>query len=341
MKKNLLYLLLILILGGITYYFVFKEEDNAFGKEEANFNVKSIADIKTIFLSNLKNENIKLSKVKDNWTLNDTLEVRMDAVKFLLEALEHQRAVQPVSLLQHDDVIRDISVNNTKVEIYNQDNKRTNTFYVCLNPGINNSTYMLTEGAKRPYIVKLPLQNMYLGVRYFTTVGEWQSKHIMYHASPIESIQIDYKDSVQYSFALTIKDSNVSIQGPYLMQKPINKKRINSYLGFWEKLFCTGYEDRNMLRAGIIDSGRQMATIQMKRKDCPLQTLMVYFRPQDQGTKATLHIGNQYYDFDSFFGLLNNKNFVLLSRHTVEHMVRTYPEFYEIGEEVPNNNRPN
>jgi hypothetical protein len=80
MNKNILYLLALVLLAALTYYFVFREEGEVFDKKEANFTVQDTAAVKTIFLSNLQNENIKLQKVNGVWTLNDSMIPRPDAV---------------------------------------------------------------------------------------------------------------------------------------------------------------------------------------------------------------------------------------------------------------------
>ena len=107
-------MLALIILSGLTYYFVFREEAEVFDKSEANFTVKDTAAIQTIFLSNLKNENIKLSRSSGVWKLNDTMDPRMDAIQLLLAALNQQKPTQPVPVAAHNSVITDLSCNNTK-----------------------------------------------------------------------------------------------------------------------------------------------------------------------------------------------------------------------------------
>lgn len=328
MKKNLVYLIVLLVLGILTYYFVFKEKEDVFDKTEANFTVKDTAAVETIFLSDLQNQNIKLEKTKHGWTLNDSMVPRPDAIKNLLDILAVQKPEQAVPVSYHDAVIKDLSVNNVKVEIYT-DKGKTNAFYVGKNAGPGNVTYMLSEGAKRPYIVKLPLQNLFLGVRYFTSLTEWRSKKILYAVSPIESVWVDYTDSSQYSYKIVKSDNDVTVSGNLQLQASLNKKRVYDYFKLLDNVYCTGYEDNYRYKDSVMKHCRSLATVHLKRKDIPEFVMTFYFKPPNQRTNKLIYIGNEQYEYEYFFGLINHKDFVLVSRKTTEIILRSLHEFYE------------
>lgn len=330
MKRNLIYLLILIVLGFITYYFVFREHEESYPKTEANFMVEDTDEIKTIFLSSLQGENLKFTKKDQEWMVNDSIEIVQPLVQDLLQALRDQRAVQPVRLSFHDQVIREMSSNSTKVEIYTQKEK-THTFYVAQNAAPDNLTYMLTEGAKRPYVVKLPMQNTFLGIRYNTKLSNWRSKKIMYaHANEIESIEVKYIDSLQYSFKLTQQEGKEPlVEGATPSSNPLNLKRVNAYLGLWDSLYCLGYETRNKIKDTILSSGKKLADITLHKKGKPQQTLSLYFKPVTKGTKGMLDIGGEKYDFDVFIGWLNQRDMIVVTRNYAQMMLRSYPEFYE------------
>ncbi|MBK7588999.1 MAG: DUF4340 domain-containing protein [Bacteroidetes bacterium] len=328
MNKNILYLLALVLLAALTYYFVFREEGEVFDKKEANFTVQDTAAVKTIFLSNLQNENIKLQKENGVWTLNDSMIPRPDAVHALLNVLHQQKPVQPVSVAYHDEVIKELSTHHTKVEVYTEAGK-THTFYVGRNPGPNNETYMLNEQAKRPYLVKIPLQELFVGVRYFTKISEWRNKKILYAAAPIEKVSVVYKDSTQFSYQLLHDASTLTLTGSYTIEKPLNQQRVYDYLKLLDNIYCTGFEDDYIYKDSTIRKGRQLATAIIKRKDQPEQEITFYFKPTSQGTKKIIYIGKEEYDYDLFFGLLNKKDFILMGRKSTEKVLRSFPEFYE------------
>lgn len=330
MKRNLIYLLVLIVLGFITYYFVFKEHEETFPKSEANFMVEDTDEIETIFLSSLHGENLKFTKKGSEWVINDSIEIVQTLVQDLLQALREQRAVQPVRLSFHDQVIREMSSNSSKVEIYTKEGK-THTFYVAQNAAPDNLTYMLTDGAKRPYVVKLPMQNIFLGIRYNTKLSNWRSRKIMYaKADDIESIDVRYTDSIHYSFQLKVQEGKTPIvSGSKIIETSLNEKRVQAYLGMWDSLYCLGYETRNKIKDTIFSSGKKLADITLRKKDKTEQTLALYFKPVSKGTKGMLDIGGEKYDFDVFIGWLNNRDMIVITRNYAQIMLRSYPEFYE------------
>ena len=336
MKKNLLYLAVLLGLAFAAYWFVFREDNQSFSKQEANFTVKDTASITKLFLSDMVGNCLKLERSENGWVLNDSMTAMTDAVKFLMASLVEQRADQPVPSGFHDAAILELSTNGTKVELYNKEEK-THTFYVAKNAGYGNVTYMLTEGAKRPYIVKIPVRgNMFLGVRYMTRVNDWRERKMLFADAPIETVNVAYKDSIHYSFAVNNTSTQPVVTGQAAPAMPLNVKRVNSYLNLLNSIYCTGFEDRFLGRDSIIKYGPQLGTIEVARKGVPTQRLIIYFKPTDKGSKSAINLNGKEYDFDAFLALWNNKDFVLLSRKTTEKLFRTYQEFYE--QDAPPNN---
>jgi len=331
MNKNLIYLLILLGLGFLTYYFVFLDKTERYDTNEANFTVRDTADITIILMTNQKGDKIKFSRKKNSeWILNDSMEVIQQKVKDLMEAMHDQQPLQPVRLGSHDEVIRNMSANNTKVEIFTKKGN-THTFYVSKITAPNNLTYMLTEGAERPYIVKLPLQNIFLGLKYSTDLKDWRSRKIMHaKADDIEMIDVTYKDSLQYSFQLiNEKGKTPVLTGNQISSNPLNINRVYSYLRLWDSLYCLGFEDRNRIKDTILNNGRELATVSMKSIGKPLQTLKLFFKPITKGTKGVLKVGNEEYDFDVFIGFLNNRDMIVMTRNFAQIMLRSYPEFFE------------
>ena len=336
MKRNGFYLLLLLVIAGLTYFFVFREPGDGFSRSEANFSVRDTAAVTAMFLSDMVGNSAKISREGSGWKLNDSFTARPDAVAFLLEALATQKPDQPVPSGFHDAAIRDLSANSAKIEVY-QGKEKTHTFYVAKNPGYNNVTYMLTEGAKRPFIVKIPLRtNMFLGVRYLTRPADWRDRKILYTEGPIEEVQVSYRDSVQFSFTINNRSSQPAVSGNSTPATPLNLKRVQTYLGALNQVYCTGFEDRYLRKDSIIQHERQLGSITIRRQGGQQQQLTVFFKPRDKGTKGLMKVGGTEYDFDSFFGLLNGKDFLLISRKNVEKMFRSFPEFFE-ADAVPAN----
>ncbi len=330
MKKTLLYGLLVLLLGAATWYFIFKDTETAFAPSEANFTVASTNDIGIIYMTDLHNNAVKLTRKENTWTLNDSLIPRPDALQLLLEALTKQRPQQPVAAGYHDAAVRELSANSTKVEIYSPEGKKTHTFFVAKNPGYNNVSYMLTEGAKRPFIVDIPLRHLFLGLRYFTDVNEWKTKQLFLGEAPIERVSVTYVDSTQHSFSLTATNNGYAISGQTPPSTPLNTQRVQQYIGLYQKIYCMGYETEMHGQEELLN-GRALATVRVKRQGRNEESLSIYFRPVNKRTKSAVRIGQGEYDANTFIALYQNNNLMVLSRKQVNNMMRYFSEFYETG----------
>lgn len=331
MKKTIIYLIAIAALSAIVYFFVLKDNQSFFQNKEANFTCKDTASISTIFLSNVDGKSIVLKKINNKWTLNDTLTPRSDAISNLLQVLYMQQAAQPVTLNYHDEVVKDMSTNHTKVELYKGD-KKTHSFIVSRYAGPNQETYMLCDGAQRPYTVVIPGENRFVGILYFTDLDSWISRKLFENTGEITKIEVSYKDSVQYNFNCILQNGNYTITGGKTIDLPLNTKRVNSYLKFFGEIYCLGFENEYEYKDSVLKRGRQLGTLILHKKNETPESITVYYKPPRQGTKGIIKIGNEQYDFDSFFALYNQKQFLIISRTMVEKMFRTYYEFYQKDE---------
>ncbi|MBL7772868.1 MAG: hypothetical protein JNM95_08405 [Chitinophagaceae bacterium] len=333
MKKSWIYFVLVLLLGGFTWYYFHREENPTYPLSEANFNVKDTNAIETIFLSNMKKENVKISRTQEGWILNDSLDVRTDALSGLLRVLNKQYAEKPVPSGYHDDVIRELSATGTKIELYTKQGK-THCFYVSQIPGPNNLTYMLNEGAKRPYIVKLPLENNFVGIRYFTGEAQWRSKHILYSKHAVNSVSVQYPDSSQYSFAMKVTPpDSFYVETNHPEHSLLNKKRVRSYLGFLEKVYCTGFESVYGYKDSVITKGKQMATLTVQREGKAAESITFYFKKAGRDTKGKLVLNGVEYDGDYFFGFLNHRDLIVMNRNATQTLLRRGKEFFEADQE--------
>lgn len=329
MKKNTFYLLLVILLSACAYYLFTKKHQSDFNKEESNFTVNNIKQVDKILLADMKKNKTILTKKDNQWFANETYHVRQDILELLLNALEKQQAYQPVPISMHDVIIKSLSANATKVQIY-QTGELTHSYYVAQAAGANNETYMLQEGAKRPYIVKIPLSNYFLGVRYPAKLDEWRDKKILYEPTQnIQSIAVDYTDSPLHSFTILQNKNTYQLQTPATYTDTLNTTRVKNYLGFYQSLYCIGYENGGIMKDSILRTGKKLASVTITNVQNKKNTLQIYFRPLNQRSKSELHIQGKAYDPDSFYGLYNETDFILISRNNIEKILRSAAEFYQ------------
>src|SRR6185312_6254615 len=152
MRKTLLYIVLLGILGwGVYYFFVKKDDKGVYPVEEAGFNIKDTADIGRIFLADKNGNQILLDRTDTGWMVNSRYHVLSSTLNILLGTLIAQTPLYPVSETMHNNVIKEMASNSVKVEVYDRGRNKMRKFFVGgAAPGIR-GTYMLMEGAKEPY----------------------------------------------------------------------------------------------------------------------------------------------------------------------------------------------
>lgn len=332
MKKNLIYLSILAILA-VVAFLALRKDKAAFAEEDANFKVENIEDVTKIFLSDPNKGNIKLSKMDDGtWMVNDSFRARQDWVAFLLDGLEKQNASQMVPQSMHNGAIKLLAGSGIKVAVFKGE-KKTNSFYVAKEPGKENLTIMLNikpdgTNAARPFLVKYGITNNFLGVRFKTEIENWRDKRILFFPhSKLSQIEVSYPKKPSANFKLTVSPQSLTPPSDTSGQ-PINQARLDAYLGFYDKLFCIGFENDYILKDTFIKAFEPFAKVKVRDAKGAERSLDLYYRQVNKGTKAVLTIDGQEFDGDSFFGYLNKRDFVLISAETAQKILREHTEFF-------------
>ena len=338
MKKNLIYLLILLVLA-VAGYFILNREKRLFPIEDANFKVEHIEKITKIFLSDPSVGNIRLSKDEDGlWIVNDSFMARQDWVAFLLDGLGDQNPSQMVPKSMHNQAIKQLAGNSIKVEVF-QGDKKTNAFYIGKDPGKENLAVMLNiksdgTNAPRPFLVKKGHTGTFLGVRYQTELENWRDKKILYFPKDkIQSISIEYTNKPQGNFTMNVKPKMSILPGRTTGEVELNELRMEKYLSFYSSFFCMGFENDYILKDTFVKAFTPFARVKVTSTEGKEKRMNIYYRQVNQGTHSVLRIGGKEYDGDSFFGHIDGMDFVLISSATAQKMLRGHDEFFE--EETP------
>lgn len=329
MKKNIVYLLILVVLGILTYVFVFTDDSATIWQaNETNFTIKDTHAVTKIFITSMREPSITLTRDNYQWRLNDSFRANNATVNLLLEAFALQQTAYPVSVSEHDKVVKALSTDHAKVEVYTA-NIKIKTFYVGKFPAANNSTYMLMEGDKRPYVVTVPVQNIFVGIRYITQPSKWRSNQILFSANaPIEKVDVYYPDSSQYNYSV-INSDTPSVSGQMQIAAPLNVSWLKNYIANFDQMYCYGFEDQFIYKDTIIARGQKLGSLQVQRKGQKPETLVIYYKPNAQDTKGYTKVNGKLYDYNVFYGLLNNKDFISIDRDAVLKMFRSYPDFFQ------------
>ena len=285
-------------------------------------------------MSDPSSATISLTKQTDgSWLINDSFLARPDWIIFLLDGLEKQNASQMVPKSMHNSSIKQLAGASIKVQVFKGD-KITNQFYVGKDPSVDNLTVMLNirpdgTNAPRPFLVKHGFTNTFLGVRYKTDLDIWRDKRIFnFIKGDIQKIEVRYSKKPQQNFTVTYKPTPSIEPASDSTGKKLNMKRFEGYRGFYDKLFCMGFENDYILKDTFVKTFTPFATVTVYSTNNEQHEVSVYYRQVNKGTHNVLTIDGEEYDGDSFFGWYDKRDFVLLSSETAQKILREHREFF-------------
>ncbi|RYZ52502.1 MAG: DUF4340 domain-containing protein [Sphingobacteriales bacterium] len=330
MGKTLIYLLLLLILGAGVYYFIFSNRNDAFSTKEAGFTIRDTSGIHKIFLTRTSGEPILLQRTDSGWMLNGKYKARQAAVTQLLRTVYKQEAKFPVPEQAHDGVVKTLAGASIKVELYGADGSVIRTFYVGNEAHNYVGTYMLLQGAKKPYVVQIPGFDGYLTPVYSTEIADWRSRSVFdAPKEDIESVTVEYPLNPRSSYTLVNQPALKMENDPSVTAGlPLNARRANAYLGFFSNINCEGFINGVPFIDTVIASVPRFCVISLKTKSKGQQKLDVYFMPVNKRSKNQTTPVAEKYDQDRYYGVMN-RDTMILQHHTFEKLMRGAEEFYQ------------
>lgn len=184
-------------------------------KKECYFMVRDTAAVTKIYLADRMEQESLLERKEHGWTLNGSYTAHPKQVQYLLTTLYKLRNDMPVSKASHNNIVKQLSMQSTKVEIYQMvprinlfDRVKlfyheacTKVFYVGHATQDNTGTFMLQEGADKAYIVYIPSFNGSVSSRFTANPDDWRD-HTVFHETmaDIQSVEIDFNEDPEGSF---------------------------------------------------------------------------------------------------------------------------------------------
>lgn len=335
MRKTILYLVLLALIGGAAYYFVFYKPDTGFPKSEASFGVKDTAAIGKLFLSTPFGDNILLERSDSGWVLNKKYKALRSTLEMLMEVLYKQEAKYPAPEASHNGIITGLAGNGVKVEVYDRKGNKMKTFYVGSEAHESSGSYMLLEGAPRAYLVHIPGIGGILKPSYTTSIGDWRDRTVFnVPASDIATVAVTYPEEPLNSFTihqneqLTV-DADNGVKGTH----PLNEKRVKDYLGFFQNINNEGYLNGKLGVDSSISVSPKKCTVELVTKNGRVQKLDVYWKPLSKRSKNATESSHDIkpgYDGDRYYAVYNNHaDTALIQEYNFGKLFRKAYEFYQ------------
>lgn len=338
MRKTVVYIVILGIFGFGVWFFLFKDT-NLFGEDEAGFTIKDTASVERIFLANTKGNSISLKRTEKGWIVNDKFPSSKGMIKTLLTTFKTQFPAYPVPENAHNNVIKNLTGNAIKVEVFGEKDEPIRTFFVGGQTTGNKGTYMLIDGATRPYVVQLPVYQGYVTPRYSIEEKEWRDRTVMdLLPEQIQQVKVDYASEEEYLNSFTMK---LAENGSFIIEthpelklsEPINTRRVKAFSRYFQKIGLEGYLNGIEGMDSTIANMDKRCTITVTDVNNNVQNIDIYWMPVSRRSKNLLSpdpdIPNEY-DPDRFYGIINNnRDTVILQRYTFDKLFRKGYEFFE------------
>ena len=320
MKKNLIGLLILLILGAAAFY-VYKQRGSGTIKPELHdFAVSDTAAITKIFLADKGGQTILLERKSDNeWSVNESYKARKDAVDVLLKTIGRVEMKAPVAKTAHDNIVKLLAGKSTKVEIY-KGKEKVKTYYVGDATKDNMGTYMLIEGSATPFICHIPGFMGYLSSRYMTRPLEWRDSEIFNHRLPdIAEIKVEFHQEPERSFKIThSKDRVVQLFKLFPKEELVPNMDtvfVKRYMLNYRNVRFEGIQPYDAERIDSIVKSPPYFTVSVTNPAGERKSVTAYRLPANPGAIG-LYDEPLEWDPDRMHGVLNgNENEIVLIQH--------------------------
>ncbi|HNR19748.1 MAG TPA: DUF4340 domain-containing protein [Bacteroidia bacterium] len=288
MKSNKITFLVVIILLGITAYFIYTKKAGTIRTELRDFAVQDTASITKIFIADRKGYKTTLERTAEKtWTVNGKYTALPKAVNILLETIKKVEVRSPVGKAAYNSVIKDLGTDGTKVEIYAGD-KNIKTYYVGQPTQDMLGTFMFIENSTTPFVTHIPGFNGFLSTRFTAKPDDWKSKIILaYNDAALKEITVvDPKDSVKsFKVKKTENDFQLFSSPASTVATDIFKSKIAAYINHFIKL---PYEyEETLIKKDLKDSilsTTPYKTLEVLNVNGKMDKIIFYRKPPVQGT---------------------------------------------------------
>ncbi|MBR4803429.1 MAG: DUF4340 domain-containing protein [Bacteroidales bacterium] len=216
MKKRNTIIIVVVLLLGICAFFIVRHGARKSTSDEI-FHIEDVSAITKIYMADKLDNQVLLERTSDTtWTVDGKYPASEGMMDMLLETLNQMRIRQRVNRAAKKNIVDNIAVSNTKVEVYQivpfinwfggklqlfKSEKLVATYYIGHETQDNMGSYVFREGDDEPYIVHIPGFRGYLGPRFEPVPELWRSHRIVnLPVTEIQSVKVDIPNQPDESF---------------------------------------------------------------------------------------------------------------------------------------------
>lgn len=350
MKKNKSVIFILLFLAIVAVVLFTQNNTTTLQEKESGFAIADTSRVTKIFIADKQDHAVLLERINGNWKLNEKYTANPQMLEMLLGTMHRIKVKAPVSLSSHDNVVSRMASIGIKVEVYemayrvNLFNKiklfeheaLTKVFYVGDATQDNRGSYMLMEGAERPYVVYLPSLRGFISTRFSPLEDAWKS-HIIFQNKliDIQSLSLSFGNEPKNSFRIDVNDA----RGNYTLTALQENKQIEHFdtlkvLNLLTSFADLRYETRlnNIYTAPKIDSivaSPYLYELTIKDRRKGENKVRMFKRNAIPDNMVDGEGGFIPVDHDRFYALINeDEDFVLMQYFVFDKVLKPL-EYYE------------
>ncbi len=327
MKKNILLLLLFIVLVGLAYFLINKNNSSTIKSQYSNFSVKDTASITKIFLADKQNRTVLLERTSGGkWTVNKKYNAKQDAVNLLLQTICDVSVKAPVTKSKFEGTVKLMSASSVKVEIYQGKDKPSKVYYVGHANQDHTGTYMLLENSTVPFLMHIEGFKGYLTPRYFTLESEWRSTEVfVYDLGEIANIRLEDYKNPKNSFEIQLREDKYHLfTYPEYKEVPFDTAKLLLYSALYKKIHFEYYANP-ILKDSVLNT-KPLFKYTVMDVLGRQNSIVTYLKPAEEGAKDYDGVP-LLFDVDRMFALYNNQDFVIVQYYVFDPITKSIDYF--------------
>lgn len=345
-QKNLIGLLSIIILITISLVVVFSQKSSTI---EQNFHIKDTNKITKIVIEDREKNISKVVKQDSIWMVNDKFQASPLMVSTMLETLREMRIREPVAKAAHENIIKQLSARNTRIDVYTESylinlgfiklfkrEKLEKSIYIGNETMDNTGTFMLIKGTKDPCVIHIPNFRGYLSSRFTAVENDWKMHTIFkYKPQEIASIKVEIPDYPQEGFELYAEENTFHIKrladGELL--KDFDTLKVTAFISsFFELNFENIATNIPQIHKDTIFSKNPSFVFTVKDKAGKEKKLKTFIK-MNEGTWVSENDKTNFYeifDINRMYGLMDGSSDTLILQYfTFDNIIKPVSYFYD------------
>lgn len=249
-KKNRIAIVLVIVLGSISFWFTVNNKKNTINKSLRDFAVSDTVSITKIVLTNKKDSIVLQRQPTNEWNVNSKYNAESLVIGRLLYTINKIVPSEPVAKNIQKEIEQQLIQEGLKCEVY-QNNNLVKAYLVGKATPDQSGTYMALlnlktmQLAERIFIVYIPGIDGNLSPNYAVDEKMWREKNVFdVAANEIKSVHVEVPFNPDYGYEVALKtDGNYQLKlADGRVFKEIDTATVKQYLSYFEQLGFEKFE---------------------------------------------------------------------------------------------------